>query len=565
MRACRSTASPSSRSPRTISGRRASCRERAPRARRAAPAARRPARSAAHGSRGGGARAAAFRRLEAESDPAGRTRGHARRIAGLGRIRLPGDPRPRRPRRPRGLERPRAPHRGAPWRGRRGARSRGRRGCAHAGRQSRGARRPRRGGMGAADLPGTPGHRCHHAPLSRAGLEGAVPRALHRRRRPRARARHLRQSLRDARVHRERRSLRPRGATARVARVRLAHRRLHRGAAARYPLPPRPKAARPRVGRPQRHPDHSRDRALPDPDGAARLPLRRSSARCAHRDQGSGTDMISVENLTKQYGAATVVDDVSMTIERNSITVIVGTSGSGKSTLLRMINRLVEPTRGRVLIDGRDTSAEAPYLLRRRVGYAIQGHGLFPHRTVRENIATVPRLLGWDEARIGARVEELLEVFQLDPATYAQAFPHQLSGGQQQRVGVARALAAEPSVLLMDEPFGALDPIIRPKAQEDLLDIQRRYSTTIVLVTHDMDEAFHLGDRVAVMSLGRVLQYDRPAVLLTRPADPFVARMTGVSDRAMRLLSLTTAGEAALPGASEGPTVAASASLREEI
>ncbi|TLY61154.1 MAG: ABC transporter ATP-binding protein [Gammaproteobacteria bacterium] len=275
--------------------------------------------------------------------------------------------------------------------------------------------------------------------------------------------------------------------------------------------------------------------------------------------------MISVENLTKQYGAATVVDDVSMTIERNSITVIVGTSGSGKSTLLRMINRLVEPTRGRVLIDGRDTSAEAPYLLRRRVGYAIQGHGLFPHRTVRENIATVPRLLGWDEARIGARVEELLEVFQLDPATYAQAFPHQLSGGQQQRVGVARALAAEPSVLLMDEPFGALDPIIRAKAQEDLLDIQRRYSTTIVLVTHDMDEAFHLGDRVAVMSLGRVLQYDRPAVLLTRPADPFVARMTGVSDRAMRLLSLTTAGEAALPGASEGPTVAASASLREVL
>jgi len=275
--------------------------------------------------------------------------------------------------------------------------------------------------------------------------------------------------------------------------------------------------------------------------------------------------MISVENLTKQYGATTVVDDVSMTIERNSITVIVGTSGSGKSTLLRMINRLVEPTRGRVLIDGRDTSAEAPYLLRRRVGYAIQGHGLFPHRTVRENIATVPRLLGWDEARIGARVEELLEVFQLDPATYAQAFPHQLSGGQQQRVGVARALAAEPSVLLMDEPFGALDPIIRAKAQEDLLDIQRRYSTTIVLVTHDMDEAFHLGDRVAVMSLGRVLQYDRPVVLLTRPADPFVARMTGVSDRAMRLLSLTTAGEAALPGASEGPTVAASASLREVL
>ena len=275
--------------------------------------------------------------------------------------------------------------------------------------------------------------------------------------------------------------------------------------------------------------------------------------------------MISVENLSKQYGATTVVDGVSMVIERNSITVIVGTSGSGKSTLLRMINRLIEPTRGRVLIDGHDTTGEPAHLLRRRIGYAIQGHGLFPHRTVAENIATVPRLLGWDEARIRARVEELLLVFQLDPGAYAGAFPHQLSGGQQQRVGVARALAAGPAVLLMDEPFGALDPIIRAKAQDDLLDIQRRFGTTIVLVTHDMDEAFRLGDRVAVMSHGRLLQYDRPAVLLTRPADPFVSRMTGVSDRAMRLLSLTTAGEAALPGVSDGPAVAATASLREVL
>jgi len=275
--------------------------------------------------------------------------------------------------------------------------------------------------------------------------------------------------------------------------------------------------------------------------------------------------MISVENLTKQYGATAVVDGVSMLIERNSITVIVGTSGSGKSTLLRMINRLVEPTRGRVLIDGNDTTGEPAHLLRRRIGYVIQGHGLFPHRTVAENIATVPRLLGWDGARIRARVEELLRVFQLDPDAYAGAFPHQLSGGQQQRVGVARALAAGAAVLLMDEPFGALDPIIRAKAQDDLLDIQRRFGTTIVLVTHDMDEAFRLGHHVAVMSHGRLLQYDRPAVLLTRPADPFVSRMTGASDRAMRLLSLTTAGEAALPGASNGPAVASSASLREVL
>jgi len=262
--------------------------------------------------------------------------------------------------------------------------------------------------------------------------------------------------------------------------------------------------------------------------------------------------MIQIESLSKRYGAATVVDDVSMQIERGSITVIVGTSGSGKSTLLRMINRLVEPSAGRVLIDGRDTADEPAHLLRRRIGYAIQGHGLFPHRSVTENIATVPRLLGWDEARIQARVRELLEVFALDPAQYAHKLPHQLSGGQQQRVGVARALAAEPAVLLMDEPFGALDPIIRTKAQDDLLDIQRRFGTTILLVTHDMDEAFRLGSRVAVMSQGKLLQYETPARLLTQPRDELVARMTGLADRALRLLSLTRVGEA-LNGAPAEP------------
>ncbi len=275
--------------------------------------------------------------------------------------------------------------------------------------------------------------------------------------------------------------------------------------------------------------------------------------------------MITVEKLTKRYGETTVVDEVSFTVERGSITVIVGTSGSGKSTLLRMINRLIEPSGGRVLLDGRDTRSEPAHLLRRRIGYVIQGYGLFPHRTVAENIATVPRLLGWDTARIEARVRELLTVFSLDPATYAHALPYQLSGGQQQRVGVARALAAEPMVLLMDEPFGALDPIIRAKAQDDLLDIQGRFGTTVVLVTHDMDEAFMLGDRVAVMSGGRLLQYDRPAELLVHPADPFVSRMTGLADRAMRLLSLVTAGEAALPGVAEGPAVAPTASLREVL
>jgi osmoprotectant transport system ATP-binding protein len=275
--------------------------------------------------------------------------------------------------------------------------------------------------------------------------------------------------------------------------------------------------------------------------------------------------MISLECLSKRYGATTVVDEVSLAVERNSITVIVGTSGSGKSTLLRMINRLVEPTSGCVLIEDRDTRSEPAHLLRRRIGYVIQGHGLFPHRTVAENIATVPRLLGWDTQRTLARVRELLEVFQLDPAKYADALPHELSGGQQQRVGVARALAAEPAVLLMDEPFGALDPIIRAKAQDDLLDIQRRFGTTIVLVTHDMEEAFRLGDHVAVMSQGRVLQYAAPAELLTHPADAFVSRMTGLADRAMRLLSLLTAAQAALPGGCEGPAVPATASLREVL
>jgi osmoprotectant transport system ATP-binding protein len=275
--------------------------------------------------------------------------------------------------------------------------------------------------------------------------------------------------------------------------------------------------------------------------------------------------MISIEALSKQYGATTVVDSVSLSIERGSITVIVGTSGSGKSTLLRMINRLVEPSSGRVLIDGRDTTATLAHLLRRRIGYAIQSHGLFPHRTVAENIATVPRLLGWDDKRIEARVQELLRLFQLDPAEFVGKFPHQLSGGQQQRVGVARALAAGPALLLMDEPFGALDPVIRLKAQDDLLDIHRRFGTTIVLVTHDMDEAFRLGDRVAVMSHGRVLQYDRPAMLLTRPADPFVARLTGTADRALKLLSLTSAGELAEPGPIEARTVAANASLRDVL
>ena len=288
--------------------------------------------------------------------------------------------------------------------------------------------------------------------------------------------------------------------------------------------------------------------------------------------------MIRIEELTKRYGERTVVDRVSLVIERGSIAAIVGESGSGKSTLLRMINRLIEPSGGRVLLDGVDTREEPAHLLRRRIGYVIQGHGLFPHRTVAENIATVPRLLGWDEGRIRTRTEALLHTLRLDPAAVAAAYPHQLSGGQQQRVGVARALAAEPVVLLMDEPFGALDPVVRMHAQQELREVQRRFGTTIVLVTHDMDEAFGLGDRVAVMREGRMLQYDRPQALVAHPADDFVARMTGIADRALRLLSLTTVAEAMQPAHADpaGPgdpagqgagslSVAATASLRDAL
>jgi osmoprotectant transport system ATP-binding protein len=275
--------------------------------------------------------------------------------------------------------------------------------------------------------------------------------------------------------------------------------------------------------------------------------------------------MIQIEQLSKQYGDTTVVDHVSMVIEPRTITTIVGTSGSGKSTLLRMINRLVEPSSGRVLIDGSDTTAEPAHLLRRRIGYAIQGLGLFPHRTIAENIGTVPRLLGWAQDRIDERVDELLQLFQLEPAAYAAKYPHELSGGQQQRVGVARALAAKPNVLLMDEPFGALDPIIRAKAQDDLLGVQRKLGTTVILVTHDIDEAFRLGHRVAVMSQGRLLQHDRPEQLITQPADPFVSQLIGADDRALKLLSLITAGTAAEPGTVDGPSLPATASLRDVL
>ncbi|TIV17337.1 MAG: ABC transporter ATP-binding protein, partial [Mesorhizobium sp.] len=199
------------------------------------------------------------------------------------------------------------------------------------------------------------------------------------------------------------------------------------------------------------------------------------------------------------------------------------------------------------------------------IGYAIQGHGLFPHRTVAQNIATVPLLLGWDRDRIKARVDELMTLYQLDPQAYGPRYPHELSGGQQQRVGVARALAAEPNVLLMDEPFGALDPIIRTKAQEDLLAIQKRFGTTIILVTHDMEEAVHLGDKIAVMDAGKLVQYAKPAEILARPASGFVETLVGASERPFRLLSLGPVRDAVEPGGAEGEAIPGEATQRDAL
>ncbi|SDN54121.1 osmoprotectant transport system ATP-binding protein [Methylobacterium phyllostachyos] len=275
--------------------------------------------------------------------------------------------------------------------------------------------------------------------------------------------------------------------------------------------------------------------------------------------------MIALTGVSRVFGARAVVSNVSLKVEAGTILTIVGTSGSGKTTLLRMINRLVEPSAGTVRIAGRDIRDVPPHILRRGIGYAIQGHGLFPHRTVAENIAVVPRLLGWDRRRIAARVDALLALFHLDPGAYRDRFPAALSGGEQQRIGVARALAAEPPVLLMDEPFGALDPIIRGQAQADLLAIQRRTGTTVVLVTHDMDEALHLGDRIAVMDRGRLVQEAAPAALIGAPATDFVRALLGRGDRAFQLMALSVVDDLVEPGPAPGEPIPAGTSVRAAL
>jgi len=275
--------------------------------------------------------------------------------------------------------------------------------------------------------------------------------------------------------------------------------------------------------------------------------------------------MIEIDALTKRYDGRPVVNDVSLNIDAHTLTVVVGTSGSGKTTLLRMINRLVEPSRGVIRIDGEDHRTQPPHILRRGIGYVIQGYGLFPHRTVGQNIATVPLLWGWDKPRVAERVDELLTLFQLDPAEFRDRYPHQLSGGQKQRVGVARALAAKPNILLMDEPFGALDPVIRGKAQMDLVAIRKRLGTTIVLVTHDMEEAIHLGDKIAVMDDGNLLQYATPADILARPATDFVEALIGTADRPFRYLSLSRLDGIVEPGRAEGAPMPVTATRRDAL
>jgi osmoprotectant transport system ATP-binding protein len=278
--------------------------------------------------------------------------------------------------------------------------------------------------------------------------------------------------------------------------------------------------------------------------------------------------MISLRGLTKRFAgeARPAVDSLSIEVGTGETCVLIGPSGCGKTTTMRMVNRMIEPDAGAIEVAGRDVTHVDAIELRRSIGYVIQQIGLFPHMTIAENIATVPRLLGWDAVRISERVDELLDLVAMDPGAYRGRFPRELSGGQRQRVGVARALAADPPVMLMDEPFGAIDPITRAKLQEEFLSIQQRIRKTIVFVTHDIDEAVRMGDRIAIMRAGRLVQYDTPEAILARPADSFVEEFVG-SDRVLKRLSLLTVGAYVETDGQIAPAVRvlASTTLREAL
>jgi osmoprotectant transport system ATP-binding protein len=265
-------------------------------------------------------------------------------------------------------------------------------------------------------------------------------------------------------------------------------------------------------------------------------------------DQHRQAALVEFDHVTKRYDAPTArdkgkptpgaVNDLSLKVPSGKICILVGPSGCGKTTSLKMVNRLIEPTSGRILIDGVDASTRELTELRRSIGYVIQQVGLFPHQTIGDNVATVPRLLGWPKARLRERSEELLGLVGLDPAKYRDRFPSQLSGGERQRVGVARALAADPPIMLMDEPFGAVDPIVRDRLQNEFLRLQETIAKTILFVTHDIDEAIKMGDLVAVFQTGGILaQFGRPLDILAAPASEFVARFVG-QDRGLKRLSL---------------------------
>ena len=274
---------------------------------------------------------------------------------------------------------------------------------------------------------------------------------------------------------------------------------------------------------------------------------------------------IRLDGVEKRYAADTVaVAGLSLDIPAGELVALVGPSGCGKSTVLRMINRLLTPTSGTISIDGEDIMSRDPVELRRHIGYVIQHVGLFPHQNIATNVATVPRLLGWSKSRIADRVDELLGLVGLDRTVHGDRYPHQLSGGQRQRVGVARALAADPRVLLMDEPFSAVDPIARGKLQEEFLRLQADVGKTIVFVTHDVDEAIRLGDRIVVLSHRATLeQYGTPAEILRNPASPFVAEFVG-ADRGVKSLSVTPVPRAGLRDLPPGdhPQIDVDADLR---
>ncbi len=285
---------------------------------------------------------------------------------------------------------------------------------------------------------------------------------------------------------------------------------------------------------------------------------------------GSTAAEIVLDRVTKVYEGSSrpAIDDLSLTIPAGEICVLIGPSGGGKTTAMKMINRLISITSGDITIDGTSVNALEKTELRRGIGYVIQQIGLFPHMTVENNIGTVPRLLGWDKQRIRARARELLELVGLDPDEHAQRYPRQLSGGQRQRVGLARAMAADPPLMLMDEPFGAIDPITRERLQNDFLRLHREIRKTVVFVTHDIDEAIKMGDRICILREGGVFaQYDTPEAILASPADDFVAQFVG-EDRGLKRLALRRLDEVELEPVPNGdalPECSSNTTLRDAL